>query len=67
LGSEFKISPLKLYADKSAELDLPLKVIDRFNREFTIQAKIDTQKAGLRIVFYAKNCLICHTNERLSF
>jgi hypothetical protein len=42
-------------------------VIDNFNKEFIIQAKIDTKKAGLRIVFYAKNCLISHTDQRLSF
>jgi len=58
---------IKLFADKSAELDIAVKALDRFNREFQFRAKIDTQKAGVRIVFYAENCLISHTEEMLNF
>jgi hypothetical protein len=58
---------LKFHPEKTDSVDQAIKVTDRLNREFIIQAKFDTKKAGVRIVFYAKNCLICHTDERLNF
>jgi hypothetical protein len=42
LGEGFRSNLLKLFADKSAEVDMPIRVTDNYNREFTIQAKVDT-------------------------
>lgn len=62
LNKSFKSSLIRLSREDSEDCDIPIKVMDNFNKEFMIQAKIDTKKAGLRIVFYAKNCLISHTD-----
>ena len=37
------------------------------NRKFKVYARIDTTKAGIKVVVYAKNVLLCHTEQRISF
>lgn len=65
LNQQFKSQVLKLTIDNPAEVDLQIKYVDKENRSFNINARIETSKAGLAIIFYAKNVLLCHTLQPL--
>jgi len=58
---------LKLAIENPDEVDLQIKYVDKENRSFNINARIETSKAGLAIVFYAKNVLLCHAVQPLQF
>jgi len=58
---------IKLSPERAAEVDLPIRISDRQGRVFNIYARIDTRQAGLRTVFYSKNCLISHLEQKLNF
>ena len=48
--------------DKAKEGDFPIKMTDKNQRPFVIMARVDTKKAGVWVVFYCENLLICRTS-----
>jgi len=61
LGEQFKTSEICLLPDQAKEGDFPIKIFDKKGCSFQIMARVDTKKAGLWIVFYCENLLICRT------
>ena len=41
--------------------------LDERGRSFSIMAFLGTKKAGLRVLLFCENVLICHTQEQLHF
>ena len=67
LGGKFYHTEIQFAPDQAREGDTTIRIVDRQNRSFSIIARVDTKKAGLRIVFFCENVLICNTEQRLSF
>ena len=40
---------------------------DSRGRAFQVYARVDTSKAGTKVVIYAKNVLLCHTEQSIEF
>lgn len=40
---------------------------DRDGRLFKVYARVDSSKAGVKVVLYAKNVLLCHTEQSIEF
>jgi hypothetical protein len=67
LGKEFDTTILRMNLLQSKESTVPVKITDAKNRSFNLKCKVETKEAGLKLVFYCENMLICHTQQRLSF
>ena len=67
LGNQFKTAILTINPLQSKDSTFPVKIIDSKNRSFNLSCKVDTKEAGLKLIFYCENMLICHTQQRLSF
>ena len=61
LSKQFMSQKLQIGIENPDIADLPIKYTDKQGREFHINARIETKTAGLFIIFYAKNVLLCHT------
>ena len=40
---------------------------DRFGRFCPVYARVENNRAGHKVIIYAKNILLCHTEQRLDF
>ena len=59
--------PLVQKDEQDCERAIVFSNIDNPQRTFRVHARIDSTKAGLKVVIYAKNVLLCHTEQRISF
>ena len=50
---------------EDCEVEIP--IMDPTGRSFSVFARIDTTQAGNKVVIYAKNVLLCHTEQKLEF
>lgn len=62
--ASFVLQPV-VYANKQEEILVPFK--DRYGRMSPVYARIENSKAGNKVILYAKNVLLCHTEQRLEF
>lgn len=60
----FVLQPV-VYTAEVEEMLVPFT--DPHNRQFPVYARIENSKAGNKVVIYAKNVLLCHTEQRLEF
>jgi hypothetical protein len=58
---------LCLLPDQAKEGDIQCKITDKRGRKFYIVARVDTRKAGIRIIFFVENVLICRSQQALTF
>lgn len=54
-------------ADVACDCEQDIVFVDRESRTFKVFARIDTTKAGNKVVIYARNVLLCHTQQPLEF
>ena len=67
LSNKFMSQKLQIGIQNPDIADLRIKYVDKQGREFHINASIETETAGVSIIFYAKNVLLCHTVQDLQF
>ncbi len=67
LGSEFDTTMLKMNLLQSKDSTFAVKITDTKNRSFNLACKVETKQAGLKLIFYCENMLICRTEQKLSF
>ena len=54
-------------ADSTADDEKEIELRDRDGRLFKVYARVDSSKAGVKVVLYAKNVLLCHTEQSIEF
>jgi hypothetical protein len=62
LGNQFATAQLPINPVQLKDVFFPVKVTDTKNRSFNLACKVITRDAGLKLVFYCENMLICHSN-----
>jgi hypothetical protein len=61
LGNQFNTTILKMNLLQSKDSTFPVKITDTKNRSFNLACKVETKEAGLKLIFYCENMLICYT------
>lgn len=67
LGNQFNTTIVRINLLHSKDSTFPVKITDTKNRSFNLACKVETKEAGLKLIFYCENMLICRTPQRLSF
>lgn len=63
----FVPTEIHLLPDQAQETDLKIRLCDRQGRSFPATVRVETKRAGLSVLFFCENVLICQTVEPLTF